>query len=96
MSKSEDEDFADTYEGTRITTYERGREADAKFHASKAATDNKIFLSRAFVVCVVAVTIFAGATTWGHKDGKVREVAISLIGLPIGAIAGLLGGIGLH
>ncbi|MCP9861093.1 MULTISPECIES: hypothetical protein [unclassified Cyanobium] len=96
MPGPEDDAFADTYEGTRIDTFERGRKADAEFHASRAATNNKTFLSRAFVVCVISVTIFAGTTTWGHKDEKVREVAISLIGLPIGAIAGLLGGIGLH
>jgi hypothetical protein len=92
-----DEEYADLYVNPeRIIIYEKRLIADANHAASTAATNNKTFLSRAFVVCVILVTAFAGVTTWTHKDSKVREVAVSLIGLPIGAIAGLLGGIGLH
>jgi hypothetical protein len=97
MSRSVDEELADLYESPeRITIYEKRKEADAKHASALATIDNKKLLSRAFVGCVLVVTVFAGVTTWTHKDNKVREVAVSLIGLPIGAIAGLLGGIGLH
>lgn len=105
MSRSGDDEVANIYD--QVISYERKKIADANHdekqlisktnHATAIAdANNKTFLSRAFVVCVVLVTLFAGVTTWKHEDSKVREVAVSLIGLPVGAIAGLLGGMGLR
>lgn len=69
---------------------------DAGFLEKSTSTYIKAGFSLTLMVFSLALLVFGGYTSWNHKDAKVREIATSLIGLPAGLIAGLLGGIGLR
>ena len=67
---------------------------NSKDGESSRKTKDKLVNS--LVLFSSVLILFGGITAWKHEDPKVREVAVALIGTPIGLIAGLLGGIGLR
>ena len=93
---SDDAPYADSYKGIGIDTYERGRGADAKYLANTISSWIKAGFSSALIIISLALFCFGGYTSWHHKDAKIRENAISLMAVPAGLVAGLLGGIGLR
>ena len=95
-SNGDDAPYADSYKGIGINTYERGRAADAKYLADSISAFIKAGFSSALVIISLALFGFGGYTSWNHKDAKIRENAISLMAVPAGLVAGLLGGIGLR
>lgn len=92
----DDAPVVDVYKGMSIDVYERGKGTDARYLADSASTFIKIGFSVALVIISLALLWFGGYTSWNHKDVKVRENAISLMAIPAGLVAGLLGGIGLR
>ena len=79
-----------------IDTYERKKIADAKHLGEIISAWIKAGFSLALIFVSLALFGFGGYTSWNHKDAKIRENAISLMAVPAGLVAGLLGGIGLR
>jgi hypothetical protein len=96
LPRNDEVPYADSYKGIDINTYERGRGADAKYLAETISAWIKAGFSSALIVISLVLFGFGGYTSWNHKDAKIRESAISLMAVPAGLVAGLLGGIGLR
>jgi|LauGreDrversion4_2_1035121.scaffolds.fasta_scaffold1396217_2 hypothetical protein len=71
-----------------------GAKDASKDRESGRKTKDKLVNS--LILFSAVLIVFGGITAWRHDDPRVREVAVALIGTPIGLIAGLLGGIGLR
>lgn len=90
--------LADSYkqEIVKIDTYERKKIADSKHLAEIINAWIKAGFSSALILISLVLFGFGGYTSWNHKDAKIRENAVSLMAVPAGLVAGLLGGIGLR